>query len=174
MRLLPGHSPSSRLFPFRCTDLLVSLSNSTKVRLSSKIDSEYRNAKVLPAALLAQQKGGVGPARPNGPAPASQGPQRKLIEGAFELELDSPSCYRADLSPTSCLGPQSAMGQAVENLSYEPTLVLPLELFLILSLYCNQFPSLDDNKRFNSHLSRPTHPLVPIPHSSKRSTTSQT
>ncbi|GAA5884761.1 hypothetical protein JCM16303_005262 [Sporobolomyces ruberrimus] len=69
-------------------------SPSTKVRLSSKIDSEYRNAKVLPAALLAQQKGGVGPARPNGPAPASQGPQRKLIEG-----------------------PQSAMGQAVENLS---------------------------------------------------------
>ncbi|GAA5926747.1 WD40 repeat domain-containing protein [Sporobolomyces koalae] len=67
---------------------------STKARLSSKIEAEYRNAKVLPAALLAQQKGGAGPARPNAPAPASSGPQRKLIEG-----------------------PQSAMGQAVENLS---------------------------------------------------------
>lgn len=58
--------------------------HSTKVRLASKIESEYRNAKTLPAALLAQQKGGAGPARPAGPqaAGAAAGPQRKLIEGA--------------------------------------------------------------------------------------------
>ncbi|TNY24304.1 WD40-repeat-containing domain protein [Rhodotorula diobovata] len=56
-------------------------SRSTKIRLASKIDSEYRNAKVLPAALVAQQKGGAGPARP-GPAPAAAAaPGMKMIAG---------------------------------------------------------------------------------------------
>ncbi|GJN90112.1 hypothetical protein Rhopal_003111-T1 [Rhodotorula paludigena] len=64
---------------------------STKVRLASKIESEYRNAKTLPAALLAQQKGGAGPARPAGPqAPgAAAGPQRKLIEGPMGQTVEA-------------------------------------------------------------------------------------
>ncbi|TKA55552.1 Pre-mRNA-splicing factor PRP46 [Rhodotorula sp. CCFEE 5036] len=60
---------------------------STKVRLATKIESEYRNARVLPAALVAQQKGGVGPARPAGPAAASE-PQRKLIEGPMAQTVE--------------------------------------------------------------------------------------
>ncbi|KAL8276750.1 hypothetical protein RQP46_010859 [Phenoliferia psychrophenolica] len=63
---------------------------STKLRIAAKINAEYGNAKVLPAALVAQQKGGAGPARPVGPA----GPQRKMIEGA-----------------------QSGMGKTVEELT---------------------------------------------------------
>ncbi|GAA5827410.1 hypothetical protein JCM11251_003798 [Rhodosporidiobolus azoricus] len=61
---------------------------STKVRLASKIEAEYRNAKVLPAALVAQQKGGAGPARPAGPQP-SAGPERKLIEGPMAKTVES-------------------------------------------------------------------------------------
>lgn len=51
----------------------------TKLRIAAKINAEYANAKVLPAALLAQQKGGAGPQRAAGPA----APQRMMIEGTF-------------------------------------------------------------------------------------------
>ncbi|BGP17569.1 hypothetical protein JCM10213_004110 [Rhodosporidiobolus nylandii] len=60
---------------------------STKVRLASKIEAEYRNAKTLPAALVAQQKGGAGPARPAGPQPAP-GAGRKLIEGPMAQTVE--------------------------------------------------------------------------------------
>lgn len=53
------------------------------MRLSAKIAGEYRNAKVLPAALVAQQQGGVGPQRPGTGPRAASGPQRKLIEGEW-------------------------------------------------------------------------------------------
>ncbi|GAA5875369.1 hypothetical protein JCM8547_003217 [Rhodosporidiobolus lusitaniae] len=75
---------------------------STKVRLASKIESEYRNVKTLPAALIAQQKGGAGPARPAGPAPAA-GPQRKLIEGPMAQAVESLANSQA-LTTTSSAG----------------------------------------------------------------------
>ncbi|ORY84624.1 WD40 repeat-like protein [Leucosporidium creatinivorum] len=53
----------------------------SKLRLAAKINAEYGNAKTLPAALVAQQKGGVGPARPAGPQAAAAGGGRKMIEG---------------------------------------------------------------------------------------------
>lgn len=46
------------------------LSQSTRIRLAVKINDEYKDAKELPAPLLAQQ-GQVGPARPK--------EQRKMI-----------------------------------------------------------------------------------------------
>lgn len=54
---------------------------STKLRVASKINAEYGNAKVLPAALLAQQKG-VGPVKPGAPA-------RRLIEGTCLVRAQS-------------------------------------------------------------------------------------
>jgi len=48
---------------------------SARIRLSVKINDEYKDYKQLPAALLAQQ-GGVGPARPQQPQQ-----QRKMITG---------------------------------------------------------------------------------------------
>ena len=59
--------------------LILAHDRSTKLRLSAKINSEYANAKVLPAALVAQQQGGIGPQRPGQAKPAA--PQRKMIEG---------------------------------------------------------------------------------------------
>ena len=47
---------------------------SHKLRLASKINAEYGNAKLLPAALLAQQSGQAAPLKP-GTAP----PARKLL-----------------------------------------------------------------------------------------------
>ena len=52
----------------------------TRAKLASRISSEYRDAQVLPSALLAQQ-GGAGPARP-GAGPAAPGPKRLMIEGS--------------------------------------------------------------------------------------------
>ncbi|GAA5962412.1 hypothetical protein JCM21900_003777 [Sporobolomyces salmonicolor] len=88
-----AHSLFAAEQAFQVTD--DALEPSTKARLASKIDAEYRNAKILPAALVAQQKGAAGPARPAGPQPvAAGGPQRRMIEG-----------------------PQSAMSQTVESLT---------------------------------------------------------
>lgn len=58
----------------------------TRLRLAAKINDEYGNAKTLPAALIAQQKGGAGPARPNSTTATSNGTaaqssQQKLIQG---------------------------------------------------------------------------------------------
>lgn len=62
----------------------IHLAISSKARIASKIDLEYRDLTSLPAAVSAQQ-GGAGPARPNaaaGPsAPTPAGNKRKLIEG---------------------------------------------------------------------------------------------
>ncbi|GAA6019511.1 hypothetical protein JCM8202_001838 [Rhodotorula sphaerocarpa] len=89
---------------------------STKVRLGSKIDAEYRNAKVLPAALVAQQKGGVGPARPAGPAAAgAQGPQRKLIEGPMAQTVEQLS--------SQALTTTSQNGTSVPVSHAQPTLL---------------------------------------------------
>ncbi|CEQ41182.1 SPOSA6832_02895, partial [Sporobolomyces salmonicolor] len=75
-----AHSLFAAEQAFQVTD--DALEPSTKARLASKIDAEYRNAKILPAALVAQQKGAAGPARPAGPqAVAAGGPQRRMIEG---------------------------------------------------------------------------------------------
>jgi pleiotropic regulator 1 len=46
---------------------------STRLRLSVKLNDEYKDFKTLPAALLAQQ-GAVGPAKPGGPQK-----ERKMI-----------------------------------------------------------------------------------------------
>lgn len=60
--------------------------SSSKARIASKIDTEYRDLTTLPAAVAAQQ-GGAGPAKPGaavaGPAAgvAQAGTKRKLIEG---------------------------------------------------------------------------------------------
>lgn len=55
---------------------------SSKLRLTAKINAEYSNARTLPSALIAQQKGGVGA----GPArPTASGPQRKLLEGQSSI-----------------------------------------------------------------------------------------
>lgn len=51
------------------------------MRLAAKINSEYKNAQILPAGLLAQQKGGVGPVRPNNSNNVNGVTGRKLIEG---------------------------------------------------------------------------------------------
>lgn len=50
--------------------MILTLSNSARIRLAVKINDEYHDAKELPASLLAQQ-GQVGPARPK--------EQRKMI-----------------------------------------------------------------------------------------------
>jgi len=56
--------------------------DSSKARIASKIESEYRDLLTLPAALQAQQAGArlAGPAAP-APAAGPQGVKRKLIEG---------------------------------------------------------------------------------------------
>ncbi|GEM08859.1 pre-mRNA-splicing factor PRP46 [Rhodotorula toruloides] len=77
---------------------------STKLRLASKIEAEYRNAKVLPAALVAQQKGAAGPARPAGPQ-AATGPQRLSIEGPMAKTVESLSSQA--LTTTSASLPAS-------------------------------------------------------------------
>lgn len=71
---------------------------STKLRLAAKVNAEYGNAKTLPAALVAQQKGGAGPARPAGPAAPGAGAGRKMIEGAAL----SPRSRRACSALTMC------------------------------------------------------------------------
>lgn len=73
--------------PSLCTNRVVlinSSNHSTKLRLAAKINAEYGNAKTLPAALLAQQKGGLGPARPGQPQPQTNG-GRKMIEGELHV-----------------------------------------------------------------------------------------
>ncbi|SGZ13011.1 BQ5605_C028g10542 [Microbotryum silenes-dioicae] len=59
---------------------------SAKLRLAAKINAEYGNAKVLPAALLVQQKGAQGPQRPAQPAGGARRPavasSTRMIEGA--------------------------------------------------------------------------------------------
>lgn len=67
---------------------------SSKARVASKIDTEYKDFTTLPAAVAAQQ-GGAGPARPGaataGPAagPAQAGTKRKLIEGQYTMQSAS-------------------------------------------------------------------------------------
>ncbi|BGP33269.1 pre-mRNA-splicing factor prp46 [Rhodotorula toruloides] len=77
---------------------------STKLRLATKIEAEYRNAKVLPAALVAQQKGAAGPARPAGPQ-AATGPPRLTIEGPMAKTVESLSSQA--LTTTSASLPAS-------------------------------------------------------------------
>lgn len=82
---LSGMTINPRSHPSKCCILL----NSSKARIASKIDTEYKDLTTLPVAVAAQQ-GGAGPARPGagaaGPAapPAQVGTKRKLIEGAQE------------------------------------------------------------------------------------------
>lgn len=67
---------------------LTTLCDRTKLRLAAKINAEYGNARTLPSALLAQQKGGVGPQRPGQPAGAMVGKGgAKLIEGESQPGL---------------------------------------------------------------------------------------
>jgi len=60
----------------------------TRVKIAAKLSSEYRDSQTLPAALLAQQSGASGPARPGAvPGPAASG--RKMItSGGNEALVD--------------------------------------------------------------------------------------
>lgn len=62
---------------------------STKARVSSKIEAEYRDLTTLPAALQAQQ-GGPRPQGPPAPSTsqAAAGIKRKLIEGPGAASSD--------------------------------------------------------------------------------------
>ncbi|KAK4050622.1 pre-mRNA-splicing factor prp46 [Microbotryomycetes sp. JL201] len=96
----------------------------TKARLTAKINGEYRNAKTLPAALLAQQKGGAGPARPNaGLPPPSQGSvqQRKMIEGP-QTSIGRAVNEISSQALTTTAGAKAAAG-AVPVSHAEPTLL---------------------------------------------------
>ncbi|KZT40059.1 WD40 repeat-like protein [Sistotremastrum suecicum HHB10207 ss-3] len=82
---IPPLNPLLRTSAKRTRDIFASASDdifaeeerSTKLRLSVKIQNEYKDFQTLPAALLAQQ-GAVGPLRPQGPSAPGQ-PQPKLI-----------------------------------------------------------------------------------------------
>ncbi|KAI5118428.1 hypothetical protein M0805_005512 [Coniferiporia weirii] len=79
---------------------------SAKLRLSVKINDEYRDYKQLPAALLSQQ-GPVGPSRP--------GASRKMIEGAPSSET-SKMIAKTDTTPQaqpSTLASRNSLSQAL-------------------------------------------------------------
>lgn len=58
-----------------------------KARLASKIKDEYKDAKELPAALLAQQ-GGVGPARPGQKRKSRADEKDRTAMGDYIEDLD--------------------------------------------------------------------------------------
>ncbi|KDE04686.1 pre-mRNA-splicing factor PRP46, variant [Microbotryum lychnidis-dioicae p1A1 Lamole] len=105
---------------------------SAKLRLAAKINAEYGNAKVLPAALLVQQKGAQGPQRPAQPAGGARRPavasSTRMIEGApgapgAPSSTPAPSSNRSStaLTTTSSNGTFSATSLPVSHQT--PTLL---------------------------------------------------
>lgn len=81
----------------------------SKLRIAAKIESEYANAKVLPNALIVQQKtGGVGPAS-RGPKASSDA--RRMIEGPQAPQSQSSSALTT-ITPVSH-APQTLLSQSL-------------------------------------------------------------
>jgi pleiotropic regulator 1 len=84
--------------------------DSSKARITAKVNDEYRDVQILPGALLAQQAT-VGPARP-GQRPPSTGPQRKMIQGTSSF-----CWFTSESAHTPSAGPETPTGQLIDNVS---------------------------------------------------------
>jgi len=113
-------------------DVLQDDEKSTRIRLSVKINDEYKDAKELPASLLAQQ-GQVGPARPK--------EQRKMITAGPSASADASRIIaQIDNTPThipSTFSSSSTLNKALQlhktTRTIKPTYHPPWKLMRVIS-----------------------------------------
>lgn len=74
-----------------------------RVKIAAKLSSEYRDSQTLPAALVAQQSGASGPARPGpAPQPAANG-RRMITSGGQDAIVDEVSAKQKSVEPSLVL-----------------------------------------------------------------------
>jgi len=105
---------------------------SAKIRLSVKIRDEFQDSKTLPVALLAQQQGPVGPARPKSIAAGATTGSTKLIQ-----DVVSKNAPTQEVPPSTLRNPDSALSQALirrkEQREVKPDYHPPWKLMRVIS-----------------------------------------